>query len=127
MDLGLYAMFLVAVLVSCTSDVLFGFAGACKTKTVSSGKMRDGLWHKAGLLGLFALAFGLEYATGLVDLGFTAPLVPIVTLYIVAMEAVSIFESLCQLCPQLRGSKMERLLHSSVIDEQTKKGETDDL
>jgi len=37
-------------------DVLTGFAGAAKSKAVESGKMREGLWHKAGFFGLVALA-----------------------------------------------------------------------
>ena len=43
-------------------DIVTGFAGAAKNQTVESGKMREGLWHKAGFFGLIALAFIYEVA-----------------------------------------------------------------
>ena len=42
-------------------DVVFGFAGAIKQKDVQSSKLCDGLWHKAGFVGLIALAHVIQY------------------------------------------------------------------
>lgn len=117
MDLSHYAPLALIVLVACLGDVVFGFAGAVKSGTVSSSKMRDGLWHKFGLMGLFALAVGLEAAMGYVDLGFTAPIAPVATGYIACMEVVSILENITVLTPELKGSRLERLFRSAAVDE----------
>ena len=51
-------------------DVVFGFAGAVRNKDVQSAKLRDGLWHKAGFVGLIALAYVIQKSTLYADLGF---------------------------------------------------------
>lgn len=92
-------------------DVLTGFAGAAKSKAVESGKMREGLWHKAGFFGLVALAWVYEVAamwmnfevSGL-GLGVSVPELPAVgaaCVFIVATEVVSILENLCVLNPDI--------------------------
>lgn len=36
-------------------DILLGYAAAVKNKAVKSSKMREGLWHKTGELGVIAV------------------------------------------------------------------------
>lgn len=90
-------------------DILTGFAAATKNGAVESGKMREGLWHKAGFIGLVILAYiwevgsiwiNLETAT----LGFSIPEVPavgVICAFIVAIEIVSILENLAALNPDI--------------------------
>ena len=92
-------------------DIMFGFAGAAMRKQVQSGKMREGLWHKAGFFGLIALAFVYEVAASLVNMeaagagvGITMPELPAVgavCAFVVATEVVSILENLCELNPEI--------------------------
>ncbi|NGM16944.1 hypothetical protein GMI70_02795 [Eggerthellaceae bacterium zg-893] len=92
-------------------DVVTGFAGAAKSKAVASGKMREGLWHKAGFFGLILLAFAYETAAALVNieagsagLGVAVPELPAVSgacVFVVATEAVSVCENLCVLNPEI--------------------------
>ena len=41
-------------------DVLLGYAAAVKGKAVKSAKMREGLWHKTGELGVVAVGDVLD-------------------------------------------------------------------
>ena len=90
-------------------DMLTGFAGAAKDKAVESGKMREGLWHKAGFFGLIGLAAAWEVGSVWLNLevsgiGVTVPVLPAVgavCTFVVATEIVSILENLCVLNPDI--------------------------
>lgn len=90
-------------------DVVVGFAGAVKRHDVRSSKLRDGLWHKAGFVGLIVLAYLIEYAAGLADLGFEVPTVLAVCVYVMVTEIVSVFENLCVLNSELVTSPLGRV------------------
>ncbi len=90
-------------------DVVVGFAGAVRTKDVQSSKLRDGLWHKAGFVGLIALAYVIQYAAQFVELGFEVPTVIAVCAYVILTEVVSVFENLCVLNPVLVNSPLGAL------------------
>lgn len=92
-------------------DIISGLAGAAKEGEVQSGKMREGLWHKAGYFGLILLAAAYEVATVWINfevaelgIGMTAPEIPAVTAvcaFVVLTEVVSIVENLCVLNPDI--------------------------
>lgn len=92
-------------------DIITGLAGAAKENAVQSGRMREGLWHKAGYFGLIALAAAYEVATVWINfevaelgIGMTAPEIPAVTAvcaFVVLTEVVSIVENLCVLNPDI--------------------------
>lgn len=90
-------------------DILTGFAGAAKDKAIESGKMREGLWHKAGFFGLIFLAAVWEVGSVWLNaeaagIGVTVPELPAVgavCTFIVAIEIVSILENLCVLNPDI--------------------------
>lgn len=90
-------------------DVMCGFAGAVKRHDVKSCKLRDGLWHKAGFVGLIALAYVIEYTAQFADLGFDVPTVFAVCVYVIVTEVVSVFENLCVLNPELVSSPLGRV------------------
>ena len=87
-------------------DVVFGFAGAVKCEDVKSGKLREGLWHKTGYVGLIAVAYILQEAAAYADLGFEAPTVLAYRVCIVVTELVSIVENICVLNPDLKDSPL---------------------
>lgn len=83
-------------------DILLGLAGAVKDKNVQSSRMREGLWHKAGSIGLIGLADILELAVDHIDLGLVFPGVIAVCAYIIVMEVGSCLENLVVLNPELK-------------------------
>ena len=97
---------LIVTAVMILLDVVVGFAGAVRNKDVQSAKLRDGLWHKAGFVGLIALAYVIQYATLYADLGFEIPTVAAVCVYVIVTELVSVFENLCVLNPELVDSPL---------------------
>lgn len=125
-------------------DMLTGFAGALKTGEVMSGKMREGLWHKAGFAGLVVLAAVWEFGSAWLNaevsgMGVTVPSIPAVgavCTFVVATEAVSILENLCVLNPDIASLPIIKHLkpHSpeapdaavAEIDDVLKLGGTDD-
>lgn len=97
--------------VAMIGDIVTGFAGAVKTGEVASGKMREGLWHKAGFYGLIMLAALYEVAAALLNLDAAAaeigvslpelPAVAAVCVYVLGTEFVSICENLIVINPQV--------------------------
>lgn len=100
---------LIVTATSMALDVGTGIAGAAKTGSLQSGKMREGLWHKAGFVGLVALAYLLEYAAGVADIGVSVPAVSAVCVFVVVTEAVSIVENLCVLNPVIKESPIGKI------------------
>lgn len=98
-------------------DVLLGLAGAVKNKDVQSSKMREGLWHKAGSVGLIVLAYVLDVAVDHVDLGVIFPGVVIVCAYIILMEVGSCLENLVVLNPALRNNPIMKVFATREDDE----------
>ncbi|WP_160324610.1 phage holin family protein [Adlercreutzia muris] len=92
-------------------DMLTGFGGALKQGVVMSGKMREGLWHKAGFCGLIVLTVAYEVGAKIINADvsqsmpgsdFTMPELPAVAAVcaiIALIEVVSILENLSALNP----------------------------
>lgn len=103
---------LIATVLCMALDVATGVAGAVKAGALKSGKMREGLWHKAGFFGLIALAYLLEFAASVADLGISVPAVSAVCVFVILTEVVSIVENLCVLNPDIRDSPVGKTLAS---------------
>lgn len=108
------ALFMVA-------DIATGWLAAIKNGTVSSSKMREGLWHKSGFIMLIVLAYGLDVAGDVlrshgyhfsegVSLDGLSPI--LFCGYIVVTEVVSIFENICSINPEVSNSPLGLMLHS---------------
>lgn len=97
---------IVAALALVVLDVVLGVAKACKTGTLSSSKMREGLWHKTAYLGIWIIAYVFGAATLYADLGVEVPTVDAVSVYIILMEGLSGLENACALNPDLVGSRL---------------------
>lgn len=107
--MGLVLAFIVA-------DVAAGVLAALKSKTLSSTKAREGLWHKAGEVLTVALAVLIEVGSAHMDLGFTAPLIVPVCTYLILNEAMSILENAAELNPELKGSRVMQLFESTKAE-----------
>lgn len=118
-------------------DVLFGLVQACINRDFKSSKMRSGLGHKAGEVGVLAAAYALQVALLLVDMGglgvdvsLDVPLGGAVAAYIVVMELSSMLEHCAALNPQLAGSPVFRIFAQAGVDadkeREEEKGGTDE-
>lgn len=105
---GIAAVFCLGFIVC---DYLSGMIKAVKNKELDSTEMRLGLWHKAGFIGAMALGYGCQLAVdyGLLPTSFNAVFAG-VCVYVIITEAISIFENLCALSPELRDSPLAALL-----------------
>lgn len=118
---GIDTELLIITLIMIVLDLVSGFIGALKEKKVQSEKLRQGLWHKSGFIGLIVLAYIIEYASMRFDLGFQVPTVIAVLIYIIVTEAISIFENLCVLNPDLVKSPLGSIFHNTPkVDEAEK-------
>lgn len=82
-------------------DVASGFSQAVANGTVSSVKMRQGLWHKSAYVIAIVLALLCEYSTHYLELGFTVPITIPICSFICLTELVSIIENLGKLNPDI--------------------------
>lgn len=103
---------LVITLILIVLDLIFGFIGAVKEKKVNSEKLRQGLWHKSGFIGLICLGYIIEFASTKIELGFEIPTVLGICIYIIVTEIISIFENLCILNPNLVNSPLGSIFHN---------------
>lgn len=92
-------------------DILSGLIKGYIQKDLSSTKLRQGLANKSTYVLVVALAYVCEYAMLYMDLGFTAPLVPLACTYIIVTEIVSIIENVAEINPTLQNSKLFELFH----------------
>lgn len=102
-----------AVLLLIVLDVLFGLINAIMHHEYSSGKMREGIAHKAVEIGFVLLGVIID-ATIIagVDIGFTAPALLVVCVYIIVMEVGSILETSVKIWPALADQPLFRFLSS---------------
>ena len=90
-------------------DFATGLTKAFATKTFTSTKMREGLFHKVALLLCMILGFLVDHAQGYIDLGITVPVAAAVCVYICLMEITSIIENVCKINPQIVPDKLAAL------------------
>ena len=105
---GISAVFCMCFIVA---DYISGLIKAIKNKELDSTKMRLGLWHKAGFIGAMALGYGCQLAVNydLLPSSFNAVFGG-VCVYVIVTEAISIFENLCELSPELSDSPLAELV-----------------
>lgn len=105
---GIGAIFCMGFIVC---DYLAGVIKAIKNKELDSTKMRLGLWHKAGFIGAMVLGYGCQLAVNydLLPSSFNAVFGGVCA-YVIITEAISIFENLCALSPELSESPLAALL-----------------
>lgn len=109
-------------------DVLLGYAAAVASKTVKSAKMREGLWHKTGEMGIICVGDVLDgMLLGGIDMPFTAPVTTAMIVYLAINEAVSCMENIVKLNPELGDKRFFRVLMDALKETDTKdEGEASD-
>lgn len=95
-------------------DFVTGMVKAFGGKTFTSTKMRQGLYHKVGLLLCIILGYMVDFAQAYMDLGFSLPVAGAICVYIVLMEVFSTIENLCQITPELMPEKLYALFGGAL-------------
>lgn len=107
---------LYAVLAFIVIDIITGICKAFATQTVSSSKMKSGMWSKIANILLITLAF----AAGVSVVYFPelpvafGGVYPIVAVYLCVMEIISTIENLAVMNPSL---KIAKILESFGVNE----------
>lgn len=103
-------------------DILLGYAAAVKGKYVKSAKMREGLWHKTGEMGIIAVGDVLDgMLLGGINMPFTAPVTTAMIVYLAINEAVSCMENIVKLDPELGDKRFFRVLMDALKESDKKK------
>ena len=92
-------------------DLITGIIGALKNKDLESGKMRDGIFKKVGFIVCYVLAILLDNFGGTVGIQIGIKLLPIICVYVIMTEVVSIIENIHRINPDLLPEKLKELFH----------------
>lgn len=95
-------------------DIVTGITQALKNKSFKSSVMREGLYHKVGILFLLALGIGIDMSQTIIDLGFTIPTFKFVATYVGVMEISSILENIYRINSDLVPEKIQEILKGGV-------------
>lgn len=98
-------------------DFITGMIKAFGTKSFTSTKMRQGLYHKVGLVLCIILGVLIDYAQEYLSLGISLPVAATICVYIVLMEISSIAENILEINPELQGWKIAVLFESFRKDD----------
>ena len=82
---------------------------------ISSKKMREGLFHKGAYGIAIALAYAIEAAMAVVDLGINIPIVISICVYIILTEITSVLENITELNPELKTNGFMNLFTSTKM------------
>lgn len=118
---------ILLIVVLMVLDIITGFAGAAKQGVINSGKMREGLWHKSGFVGLVILAIVWEVVVLWINFDSIAkgagviipefPAVSAICAFVALIELISIVENLCVLNPQIASLPFVKQLKAHDSDE----------
>lgn len=98
---------IIAAAVLILLDYVSGIAKAFATHTVSSAKMRDGLWHKSGYVLVIVLGVIVDETQKHIDLGINVPVTVAAGIYICLTEITSILENAAIINPDLSAGLRE--------------------
>lgn len=112
-------MIIVIALGFIVLDFITGLVKAVETKTFTSTKMRQGLYHKVGLMLCIILGVLVDFAQRYMDLGVSIPVTAAICVYICLMEISSILENVCKINPQLKLGKLTAIFGNDEEREDT--------
>lgn len=90
-------------------DLATGLIGAVRTGTLESSKMRDGLFKKIGFVCCYALALLIDTQGELIGLNLNTKILPVIIIYAVTTEIISIIENISVINPNLLPDKLQSL------------------
>ena len=104
---------MILILILIALDIITGTIKAFATNTFSSKEMRMGIVRKSGTIFLIIIAYGLQYATGIIpnlppELGL---IYNGISLYICLMEIASNVENILVINPELGGDTIRKFFN----------------
>ena len=91
---------MIVIIISCVLnalDFISGLIYAFKSKTVSSTKMRDGIFKKSGFVILYALGYIIDVYGGVIGFSFPFDILYVICGYVIITEIVSILENVSKI------------------------------
>lgn len=106
-------------------DLLTGIIGAVREHNLESAKMRDGLFKKVGFLCCYALAILLDTQALTIGLTLNVKVLPVIVVYAVTTEIISILENISKINPDLLPNKLMDLFHIKKEEGEEDAGHTE--
>lgn len=103
-------------------DIITGIIGAVRSKNLESCKLRDGLFKKVAFIFCYFVAWLLDNYGAAVGFHFGVTLLPVIILYVVGTELVSIIENICQINPDLVPDKLMQLFNLTNLEDKDNSG-----
>lgn len=92
-------------------DLITGIVGALRDgEQIKSSKLRDGLFKKVGFVFCYTLGIMINYAENFLNLPFGVDLVPVICIYAIVTEVVSIIENISKINPDILPDKLKELI-----------------
>lgn len=92
-------------------DLLTGIVGAIRGgEQIKSSKLRDGLFKKVGFVFCYILGWAIGYAKLYLPIPFGDKLLPIICVYAITTEIVSICENISKINPDILLDKLKELI-----------------
>lgn len=111
---------IVVALIFHLLDLVTGLIGAIRQGKLQSSKMRDGMFKKVGFIFCYVLAFLIDNNASTVGLNIRTSILPVIIVYAVTTEIISIIENICKINPDLMPAKIMSLFQ---IDKQKEGGD----
>lgn len=100
---------IVVALIFHLLDLATGLIGAFRTGTLESSKMRDGLFKKIGFIFCYVLALLIDNEGQLIGFNLSTRILPVIIVYAVTTEIISIIENISVINPDLLPDKLKSL------------------
>ena len=104
-------VYLIGLFAVMAMDVISGLIGAFASNSFSSTKMKEGAFHKAGIVVIALFGLMIDIMSAFIEgLPFQTPLCAAFCVYLIGMEAMSIVENVVVINPELKDSKIIKML-----------------
>lgn len=101
---------LIIVCLFIVMDLITGVLQSIKNKNFSSRVMREGLFHKVGVLLSLALGILIDYSQNFINLSINVPVMEGIAVYVITMEIGSIIENIYHLNPEILPENLKSIL-----------------
>lgn len=92
-------------------DLITGIVGAIRDgEQIKSSKLRDGLFKKVGFVFCYVLGMAIGYAKLYLPIPFGDKLLPIICVYAITTEIVSIIENISKINSDILPDKLRTLI-----------------
>ena len=104
-------VYLIGLFAVMAMDVISGLIGAFASNSFSSTKMKEGAFHKSGIVVIALFGLLIDVLSAFIEgLPFQTPLCAAFCVYLIGMEAMSIVENVVVINPELKDSKIIKMV-----------------